>query len=141
MERHGGSTSNDASTAVNSTDATRHRYIEEAEEDDDYQEFDDLEAELMGDGIYGSGGGGRHLADYSQKINLSSRVQNDITRSELKGDRQSSYYGKDDRATSEQVMDPRTRLILFKLLNSGFLGEIDGNYINHCVYITSIFLK
>jgi hypothetical protein len=25
------------------------------------------------------------------------------------------------------VLDPRTRLILFKLLNSGFLEEIDGN--------------
>jgi RIO kinase 1 len=31
-----------------------------------------------------------------------------------------------DRATVEQVMDPRTRMILFKLLNRGFISEIDG---------------
>jgi len=33
---------------------------------------------------------------------------------------------KADRATVEQVMDPRTRMILFKLLNRGFIGEING---------------
>ncbi len=26
----------------------------------------------------------------------------------------------------EQVMDPRTRMILFKLLNRGFISEING---------------
>jgi len=31
-----------------------------------------------------------------------------------------------DRATVEQVMDPRTRMILFKLLNRGFISEVDG---------------
>lgn len=33
---------------------------------------------------------------------------------------------KADRATSEQVMDPRTRMILFKLLNRGTIKQIDG---------------
>ena len=33
---------------------------------------------------------------------------------------------KADRATVEQVMDPRTRMILFKLLNRGFIQEING---------------
>lgn len=33
---------------------------------------------------------------------------------------------KHDRATVEQVMDPRTRMILFKLLNRGIIGEING---------------
>lgn len=33
---------------------------------------------------------------------------------------------KQDRATAEQVMDPRTRMILFKLLNRGFITEING---------------
>lgn len=33
---------------------------------------------------------------------------------------------KHDRATAEQVMDPRTRMILFKLLNRGFISEING---------------
>ena len=33
---------------------------------------------------------------------------------------------KSDRATIEQVLDPRTRIILFKLLNKGYLSEING---------------
>ena len=33
---------------------------------------------------------------------------------------------KQDRATAEQVMDPRTRMILFKLMNRGFVAEING---------------
>lgn len=33
---------------------------------------------------------------------------------------------KHDRATVEQVMDPRTRMILFKLLNQGIIAEING---------------
>ena len=33
---------------------------------------------------------------------------------------------KADRATVEQVIDPRTRMILFILLNRGFITEIDG---------------
>lgn len=33
---------------------------------------------------------------------------------------------KQDRATSELVLDPRTRMILFKLLNRGMITEING---------------
>ncbi|CAD6236383.1 GSCOCG00008153001-RA-CDS [Cotesia congregata] len=33
---------------------------------------------------------------------------------------------KHDRATVEQVLDPRTRMILFKMLNHGFINLIDG---------------
>lgn len=33
---------------------------------------------------------------------------------------------KQDRATAEGVIDPRTRLILFKLLNQGVIAEIEG---------------
>ena len=39
---------------------------------------------------------------------------------------QGKVRDKADRATVEQVMDPRTRMILFKLLNRGFITEIDG---------------
>jgi len=31
-----------------------------------------------------------------------------------------------NRATSEQVLDPRTRMILFKLINRGLVDEING---------------
>lgn len=33
---------------------------------------------------------------------------------------------KHDRATAEQVMDPRTRMILFKLLNRGTISVVNG---------------
>lgn len=38
----------------------------------------------------------------------------------------SKYQGRDDRATSEQVLDPRTRMMLFRLLNSGYLKKLQG---------------
>lgn len=53
-------------------------------------------------------------------------AQNDVIRSEKKSEKRNNYCGRDDRATIEQVLDPRTRLILFKLLANGFLTEIDG---------------
>jgi hypothetical protein len=96
---------------------------EEDDDDDDDDEADDLEAELLnekgssfcGVGVNASGG----------KINLSQRMTNDLTQAENHG-KHVNHTGRDDRATSEQVMDPRTRLMLFKLLNSGFMSEIDG---------------
>lgn len=33
---------------------------------------------------------------------------------------------KSDRATTEQVLDPRTRLILLKMINRGVISEING---------------
>ena len=98
-----------------------------AEEEDDDFSFDALESMLLNDGSYTGGAkGAAGGADLGKKINLSTRVQNDITRSEKKGEKRLNDCGKDDRATSEQVLDPRTRLILFKLLNNGFLSAIDG---------------
>lgn len=96
--------------------------------DYDYGEgdgYDDMESELLGEN---SGGVNvkAHGGNVESKINLSSRAQNDIRSSEKKGEKRANYYGRDDRATSEQVMDPRTRMILFKLLNNNYLSEING---------------
>lgn len=33
---------------------------------------------------------------------------------------------KSDRATSEQVLDPRTRIILFKMIGRGLIYEVNG---------------
>lgn len=33
---------------------------------------------------------------------------------------------KSDRATSEQVMDPRTRMMLFKMINRHLIAEVNG---------------
>jgi len=91
--------------------------------------FDALESSLLHEDLPGfgaKGGVAGGAMDLTKKMNLSVRVQNDIVRSEKKGEKRVSNIGKDDRATSEQVLDPRTRMILFKLLNNGFLEEIDG---------------
>jgi hypothetical protein len=98
-----------------------------ADEDDADFSFDALESMLLNDGSYTGGAKGSMVGtDFGKKINLSTRVENDITRSEKKGEKRVNDCGKDDRATSEQVLDPRTRLILFKLLNNCFLSAIDG---------------
>lgn len=34
---------------------------------------------------------------------------------------------KSDRATVEEVLDPRTKIILFKLINKGFIDELNGS--------------
>ncbi len=33
---------------------------------------------------------------------------------------------KSDRATNEQVLDPRTRIILFKMIGRGLIQEVNG---------------
>jgi serine/threonine-protein kinase RIO1 len=41
-------------------------------------------------------------------------------------DRREKVKDKSDRATSEQVMDDRTRLVIFKFIKSGFFNQING---------------
>ena len=50
----------------------------------------------------------------------------DFDRLQQKAHRETRHTGRDDRATSEQVLDPRTRLLLFKMMSSGVLTEING---------------
>ncbi len=47
---------------------------------------------------------------------------------QISNDRSRQYRRKDksDRATTEQVLDPRTRMILFKMLSRGFVLEVNG---------------
>ncbi|CAN0053170.1 unnamed protein product, partial [Ectocarpus fasciculatus] len=108
-------------------------------------ELDQLETTLLGEaggaGAAGTGGGEALRSRFESKLNIASRdgggggggggpqsqsVRNDIKRSEKSGEKVSRHTGRDDRATVEQVMDPRTRMILFKLLNQGFFRQIDG---------------
>ena len=44
----------------------------------------------------------------------------------VKRENESRSKDKADRATVEQVLDPRTKMILFKLLNRGFIKSING---------------
>ncbi|KAG0174041.1 protein kinase rio1 [Apophysomyces sp. BC1034] len=58
---------------------------------------------------------------------LSTSVTNDIKLSSKKASGEKTVQkDKADRATVEQVLDPRTRIILFKMLNKGIFYEING---------------
>ena len=97
------------------------------EDDEDYddEDYDDLEVSLRGEGgaldggVGGGGGAGAAFAG-GKKMNfgISQAAANDLRRSEqgTASGRDPRHTGRDDRATSEQVMDPRTRLVLFKVL-------------------------
>lgn len=72
---------------------------------------------------------------YVNKINitkyegptLSNHTANFLLQKERKMDNERiRTKDKHDRATAEQVMDPRTRIILFKLLSRGVISEING---------------
>jgi len=105
------------------------------DDDDDYYFYDQQD----GDGAISfvdhhhrqhtgsSGNAGSGVVLSSKKLNLSHAVKNSVVQMRrMETSKQSRTQGRDDRATSEQVLDPRTRLILFKLLSSGFLQVVDG---------------
>ncbi|RKP21993.1 RIO1-domain-containing protein [Rozella allomycis CSF55] len=62
---------------------------------------------------------------FDSRINLGHSVKNSIKTSVSKTN---SYKvnDKSDRATTEQVLDPRTRMIIFKMLNQNVIFEING---------------
>lgn len=71
-----------------------------------------------------------YLKKFSNKISVDkydaakfSKLEDQSRRLELE---RSRVKDKSDRATVEQVMDPRTRMIIFKLLNRGFIASING---------------
>lgn len=72
------------------------------------------------------------LRKYENKINLDKlKYADSVTNKVINMQRQreaDTYRVKDksDRATVEQVLDPRTRMILFKMLNRGIISEING---------------
>lgn len=61
------------------------------------------------------------------KLNVTDSVINKVT--EKSRQKEADLYrikDKADRATVEQVLDPRTRMILFKMLTRGVISEING---------------
>jgi RIO kinase 1 len=76
-----------------------------------------------GTGSGGSGGSKSHVVD----VKISSSVKNTIQQAEKKELQQRiRIHGKQDRATTEQVLDPRTRMILYKMINNGTVYSING---------------
>ncbi|XP_067838074.1 serine/threonine-protein kinase RIO1 [Heptranchias perlo] len=61
------------------------------------------------------------------KLNFADSVINRVTeKSRQKYTDMHRVKDKSDRATVEQVLDPRTRMILFKMLSRGVISEING---------------
>jgi hypothetical protein len=121
-------------------DEPQEQQQEEDEDDDEFFEEDDmgydaLEAALFGEG--GVAGPGpqqqqQHGASLSNMMkpmaqNMSHSAMNGAARAEKSAAKKGpNHTGRDDRATSEQVLDPRTRLVLFKLLSRAFVVDQHG---------------
>jgi RIO kinase 1 len=60
-------------------------------------------------------------------MKFSHSVANTVSKmQDLEVKKRTLHTSRDDRATSEQCLDPRTRLMLFKMLSNGMLDVIDG---------------
>ena len=117
---------------------------DEASDDDEYDYDDDYQDYRGGEsGKITLGGGGANkqpVASSTMQPNTHSKVWTKIdtetSHFATKSIRTAENMGaegsqritndKSERATTEQVMDPRTRLILFKLVNAGWLQSING---------------
>jgi len=128
--------SEDPAGSDNKDDEGADYYYDEDDDDlydDDLMEDDDDLLHTKGFcGALSSLASSHHQLDGvgSSRINLatsSHKVSNAVTKMHhLETTKRKSHTGRDDRATSEQCLDPRTRLILFRMLSNGFLELIDG---------------
>ena len=92
--------------------------VDESDVDDDVPEdaYDVLESALCGE--YGSDG---------HNVNMSQSVKNDVKNAQRAAHKANNIgLCQDTRATTEQVLDPRTRLILFKLLQRNAFAKLEG---------------
>jgi len=110
-------------------------YEEEYEDDDYYEEDFEFEDTHLSGGGSGGNINMKSVTLSSSKLNLDSTasksmshsVSNAITKmGHMESSKRISHTGRDDRATSEQCLDPRTRLMLFRLLSTGVFEKIDG---------------
>ena len=98
-------------------------YDEPYDDDDDDAAYDEaadaMEAAAMGERF----GSAVRLAP-TTKSHAASNATEGAERKANKA--KNTGLTRDERATTEQVLDPRTRLLLFKLLNAGTLSSING---------------
>ncbi len=104
-------------------------YDDEDDDDDDYY-FGEHDTSIGGGGG-GGGGGGKsatiNMSSNNSKMNFSHSVSNTVSKMQsIEAKKRTLHTSRDDRATSEQCLDPRTRLMLFKMLSNGILDKIDG---------------
>ena len=97
------------------------------DEDDDDDDYMDEDEHFSGGGAIGASLSSMVASDAGKKMNLSHAVKNSVAKMHgIETYKRTLTQGRDDRATMEQVLDPRTRLILFKFLSQGFFEAIDG---------------
>ncbi len=96
-------------------------------DDDDEDNYDDIvEDDEFNFSCVASSASVKSTSFQTSKLNLDSRsntdmmshsVSNAVTKMRhMETSKRVSHTGRDDRATSEQCLDPRTRLILFRML-------------------------
>jgi len=96
------------------------------DDDDNYYYYDEH------DNPVGGGGGSTKMTSVNMssgntKMNFSHSVSNTVSKMQsIEVKKRTLHTSRDDRATSEQCLDPRTRLMLFKMLSNGILDKIDG---------------
>ncbi|CAO1636583.1 unnamed protein product [Sympodiomycopsis kandeliae] len=66
------------------------------------------------------------LSQYASRISLSGSIDSTVPRKAHAASTNTREKDKADRATNQQVLDPRTLVILFKMLQRGFLAQVDG---------------
>jgi RIO kinase 1 len=111
----------------------------EFDDDDDERYFDDGDDDYYDDPIgfitnNNAAPGSRQMSTNTtdhfalgKKMNFSHSVANTVTKmQDLEIKKRTLHTSRDDRATTEQCLDPRTRLMLFKMLSNGMLDNIDG---------------
>jgi RIO kinase 1 len=109
------------------------------DDDDDKHLFDDDENDdydyLLGStNSSNADGRSRHVSTNNmdhftlgKKMNFSHSVANMVTKmQDMEIKKRILHTSRDDRATMEQCLDPRTRLMLFKMLSNGMLDKVDG---------------
>ena len=64
-----------------------------------------------------------YLGKFKVASNVSKQMEHNHDRMDKNNIRKKE---KADRATVEQVLDPRTRMILFKIINQGIINEVNG---------------
>lgn len=66
------------------------------------------------------------LSQFASRISLSGSIDSAVPRKAHAASATVREKDKADRATNQQVLDPRTLVILFKMLQRGFLAQVDG---------------
>lgn len=148
---HGGAASapgGDGSTSVGSVtggneeveDGDENAFMDDFVDDDDGTVYDEPD-DFMLAGVSGSaaarsaGARGqrseqnlRKLDDGMRVVKLSGASSNAVKAQVHRDDANSRHQRRDksDRATTENVLDPRTKLVLFKMLNKGVIARLEG---------------